>query len=323
MLDYSQFTQKKKKNKKWLKSLGVFFVVVLVLAAFFVQSLFAPVVLSEPKTITIPKGYGVIQIGALLQKEGLVTSALAFRALAESKKSTLKSGPYVFSGEIKLSQVLDRLARAEYGDVYRTVTVPEGSTNRQVAEAIKRSYFIFDQDQFTKASEGLEGYLFPDTYSFLPDTSTAEIIERMQDAFTQKIDPLRSDIEKSGRSLQDIIIMASIIEKEATRDLAEKKIISGILWKRLDEGKLLQVDAPFQYINGRVKAADLRKDGPYNTYTRKGLTPTPIGNPGLDAIKAALYPVASPYYFYLHADQKIYYGENYNQHLNNINRYLR
>ena len=118
--------------------------------------------------------------------------------------------------------------------------------------------------------------------------------------------------------------MASIIEKEATGDLNEQKKVSGILWKRLDEGKLLQVDAPFQYIHGEVNAADLRKDGPYNTYTRLGLTPTPIGNPGLSAIDAAINPVTSPHYFYLHGkDGQIHYGNTYNDHVNNINRYLR
>lgn len=314
----------KKRAKKRFLILGVFFLVGIISGVFIILNLFSPQLVSNPKTVVIPKGYSVIATGELLEKEGIIRSALAFRLSVQSRDVSVKSGPYNFSGIQDLDLVIDRLSGADYGDVYKTVTVPEGSTNKQVAEAIKRSSFVFDQSQFDAATKDSEGYLFPDTYSFLPETETTDIINSLKETFDKKIEPFNQEIKNSGRSLEDIIIMASLIEKEATGSFEEKKTVSGILWKRLDEGQLLQVDAPFKYINGVVKAADLRKDGPYNTYTRKGLTPTPIGNPGIDSIKAAINPISSPYYYYLHGkDGVIRYGQNYNQHLNNINRYLR
>jgi UPF0755 protein len=107
----------------------------------------------------------------------------------------------------------------------------------------------------------------------------------------------------SGKTENQIIIMASLLEKEAKNE-QEAKIISGILWTRIRAGLPLQVDAPFLYILGKtseqLKMSDLQKDGPYNTYTRKGLPAGPIGNPGVAMIKAAIYPQASPYLYYLH-----------------------
>ena len=223
-----------------------------------------------------------------------------------------------------MTDVVSRLASSDYGDVYERLTIPEGSTLIQIGEAIERSGFNFNQKDFKELTTGKEGYLFPDTYNFLPGSSLETIVTNLEKSFENKIGPLRSDIENSGRTLEDIIVMASLIEKEATGSFEEKKIVSGVLWKRIDEDMLLQVDAPFQYVHGKVRAADLRIDGPYNTYTRKGLTPTPIGNPGMDSIRAAISPTKSPYYYYLHGkDGVVRYGQNYNQHLNNINRYLR
>jgi UPF0755 protein len=315
---------KKKKYKKRLIIFGVFFAL-LVLCVVYGLLLFSPVVNTTEKRITIEKGYSVTKTSELLEQEGIISSALAFNILARFDKESIKSGQYIFEvGTIELQQVFNRLSSADYGDVYERLTIPEGSTNRQIADTIKRSSFEIDLEKFDVLTEGTEGYLFPDTYNFLPDTDVETIIDVMKSTFDAKIKSLELEITKSKRTLEEIIIMASLIEKEATGNIEEKKIVSGILWKRLDQGMLLQVDAPFQYIHGVVRAADLRKDGPYNTYTRLGLTPTPIGNPGLDSIIAALEPTSTRYYYYLHGkDGLIRYGVNYNQHINNINRYLR
>jgi len=315
---------KKKKYKKRLIIFGVFFAL-LVLCVVYGLLLFSPVVNTTEKRITIEKGYSVTKTSELLEQEGIISSALAFNILARFDKESIKSGQYIFEvGTIELQQVFNRLSSADYGDVYERLTIPEGSTNRQIADTIKRSSFEIDLEKFDVLTEGTEGYLFPDTYNFLPDTDVETIIDVMKSTFDAKIKSLELEITKSKRTLEEIIIMASLIEKEATGNIEEKKIVSGILWKRLDQGMLLQVDAPFQYIHGVVRAADLRKDGPYNTYTRLGLTPTPIGNPGLDSIIAALEPTSTRYYYYLHGkDGLIRYGVSYNQHINNINRYLR
>lgn len=302
-----------------------FFFGLVVLCIVYGLLLFSPMINTTEKKITIEKGYSVTKTSDLLEQEGIIRSTLAFNILARFEGESIKSGKYIFEvGTIELQQVFNRLSSADYGDVYERFTIPEGSTNRQIADTLKMSSFEIDLEKFDVLTEGTEGYLFPDTYNFLPDTDVETIIDVMKSTFDTKIKSLELEITKSKRTLKDIIIMASLIEKEATGNIEEKKIVSGVLWKRLDQGMLLQVDAPFQYIHGVVRAADLRKDGPYNTYTRLGLTPTPIGNPGLDSIIAALEPTSTRYYYYLHGkDGLIRYGVNYNQHINNINRYLR
>lgn len=318
------YSYKKKNNNRGLIVMGVFLVLILAVIIF-ISSLFSPTLITSEKRITIERGNSIISTGKILEDKGLVHSKLAFRLLAQSEEISIKSGQYIFKeGSQSLKEVVRRLSEADYGDVYERITIPEGSTNEQVAEAIKRSSFVFNEEEFNQLSQGTEGYLFPDTYNFLPDTDLEKIVATFRDNFDTKIEPLEDDIDSSGRTMDDIIIMASIIEKEATGNIDEKKIVSGILWKRLDEGRLLQVDAPFQYINGIVRAEDLREDGPYNTYTRAGLTPTPIGNPGIDSIIAAINPTSTAYYYYLHGkDGQIRYGISYDDHINNINRYLR
>jgi len=316
--------QKKKFTKKLIYFISFFVFCGLFVLLFLYQYIFGSVVLGAEKIITIPDGYSLHQTSELLVEEGVLNSKYSLLLINKTQEISVKAGDYIFSGAQYPMNVAERLTNAEYGDVYKKITIPEGSTNKQIAHIIKNSPFIFDQEVFDTLTQDTEGYLFPDTYSLLPSATTEDIIEILKNTFESKIKPLNTDIKQSSRSLEDIIIMASIIEKEATGDVQEQKIVSGILWKRLDEGKLLQVDAPFQYIHGQVRASDLRKDGPYNTYTRLGLTPTPIGNPGISAINAAINPIQSPYYFYLHGkDGSIHYGVTYDQHINNINRYLR
>lgn len=315
--------KKKKSLGKKIRTILIFlFVVIVISAALLGNYFFSPVTLSQEQMVTIPEGYSIIQTGKTLEEKGLVRSAVLFRVLAQLDKISIKAGTYLFSETIGLTNVIERLRTADYGDVYTSVTLPEGTTTKEMAEILKNNIDTFDSAKFIELAKDKEGYLFPDTYSFLPGVSTETIFETLIDTFDQKVKFLRDGNTK--RSWQDIVVMASLIEKEATGDLDEQKKVSGILWKRLDEGKLLQIDAPFKYINGKVVASDLRKDGPYNTYTRKGLTPTPIGNPGLTAIDAAVNPISTSYYFYLHGKNgQVHYSANYNGHINNINRYLR
>jgi len=134
--------------------------------------------------------------------------------------------------------------------------------------------------------------------------------------------------KKLEKTREEIIIMASILEKEASNNLEQKQIISGILWKRIHIGMLLQVDAPFLYERGKessqLSRADLKKDSLYNTYVHKGLTPTPIGNPGYDSLYAAAHPIQSEYLFYLHgSDGKVHYAKNHTEHVTNKQKYIK
>ena len=147
-----------------------------------------------------------------------------------------------------------------------------------------------------------------------------------EENFNVKIKSIDDAIRAFKKPLKDIVIMASILEAEA-RTTETRRIIAGILWKRLDIGMPLQVDAAFQYIDGKttfqLATSDLETDSPYNTYTRKGLPPTPITNPGLDAILATITPIKTPYLYYLtDKDGKMHYAVTHEGHLANKEKYL-
>jgi UPF0755 protein len=321
--------EKKNTKKKWFFVVTFFCLIgcaAIVIASFI---FFSPHSLKEEKIITIPNGFSVIQTGNLLQQEGIIKSGLVFRILVQLDNISIKSGTYQFtSGRYSLNEVIYRFDRADYGDVYISVTIPEGATNQQIGNIFSAVIPSFDDDVFTNLTKEKEGYLFPSTYQFLPEDTTEVMVKKLLDTFTEKTKTLKEETLAANKNWDDIIIMASLIEKEAGNSAQEQKTVSGILWKRLDKGMLLQVDAPFVYILGKgsseLSLSDLRKDSPYNTYTRKGLTPTPINNPGLSAIEAALYPITSSYYYYLHSpDGRIHYGVTHSDHINNKNRYLR
>lgn len=330
MLQDSYFTlkennQKRHRKKTWF-FLSFFLILILIgIGTFFYVTL--PVQINTEKIITVPEGYTLGQSFDLLQQESVIRSSVVAQVFGRITKVSIKAGTYQFSeGLHGLVEVVNRFDRGDYGDVYIRMTIPEGSTNREIAAIINKHFPELSQDEFIQKAANKEGYLFPDTYLFLPDVSIDDIIKKLETTFTQKTKTL-FETYASSRSPEDIVIMASLIEKEAGNNPVEQKTVSGILWKRIDRGMLLQVDAPFLYIQGKTSAqlslTDLRTDGPYNTYTRSGLTPTPIGNPGLSAIEAALNPIDSLYFFYLHDNNGgIHYGVTHDEHVRNKQRYL-
>jgi len=183
-----------------------------------------------------------------------------------------------------------------------TVTIPEGLTVRQIEERLGLQLPV----------ENLEGFLFPDTYYFSFGFSGAEVVKKMKDNFDKKVNQeIREEIKRQGKTLFEIITMASMIEKEV-RTLEDKKLVSGLLWKRLKTNMPLQVDATIAYIltkegKGEWTFEEMRReiakardiDSPYNTYKYRGLPVGPISNPGLESILAAVYPEDSEYWYYL------------------------
>ena len=316
-----------KKRKSYKKVIFGFFVVITMFVIFSVLQLISARFLESEKMVTVPEGYSIIKTSQLLEDEGLIHSALLARIYMQYKNISPKSGTYFFKKPGDMFSVITRISESDYGDVYASITIPEGSTNKQLVSAVKRSKIVVDEKILFDLIKGKEGYLFPDTYSFLPDVTESDIIKKLEKTFLEKIK--KAETKKTVEKTQnEIVIMASILEKEAGNDLEQKQIISGILWKRIRIGMLLQVDAPFLYERGKGSAqlthTDLKKDSPYNTYIHKGLTPTPIGNPGYDSLYAAAHPIESDYLFYLHAgDGSIHYGKNYNEHLKNIRLYLK
>lgn len=239
----------------------------------------------------------------------------------------VSDGEYYFDSPVSSLQIALRISGRQFGIDRTKVTFPEGFTNKQMAERLASVFPGFDPVLFLTLAKGTEGYLFPDTYGFFPSVTPDFVVAALKRNFTNKVDPLTQEIKESGRSLHDVMIMASIVEKEAAGD-GDRAVVAGILWKRFDTDLALQVDAPFLYILGKESSeltrADLAINSPYNTYRNKGLPPTPIGNPGLASIKASIHPQTSPYLYYLHdKDGMIHYASTYKEHQKNIAKYLR
>ncbi len=284
----------------------IFCVLVLIVFLVFVNFLFFNVPKNFPTgaILNIKEGSSLRSVSKYLEENNVIDSRVFFETLViifEGEK--VVSGDYLFESKISVFEVARRVSSGERHLAPVKVTIPEGFNVVDIAKAFVLKLPKFNQDNFYR--EAKEGYLFPDTYFFLTTDNEEDVLQSMFDNFEKKIKPIRLEIISSGKSEKDIIIMASIIEKESKGD-ADREFISGILWKRLKIGMPLQVDAD------------------PNTYKTKGLPKNPTANPGLKAIKAAIYPKASSYLYYLHdKDGNIHYATTFAEHVSNKLKYLK
>ncbi len=241
-------------------------------------------------------------------------------------RNQAKAGVYSFITPESLLTVAYRLITGAYGIPLIRMTFPEGMSVREMAAEVASTYPSISAEEFISAGQSYEGYLFPDTYFFSPSADAASIVSAMRTNFNAKIAPLSNEIDSSEYSLRDIIILSSLVEKEA-RTNTDMRIVAGILFNRLKIGMPLQVDAVFGYIYNRAtyspSLADLKVNSPYNTYTHTGLPPGPIDNPGLNSIEAVLNPIKTKYLYYLTGkDGLMHYATTYAGHQSNLRKYL-
>jgi UPF0755 protein len=206
------------------------------------------------------------------------------------------------------------------------MTFFEGLTAKQMGDLLDKKVPDFDAATFETLGQQKEGYLFPDTYYVLPGEDPVVLLGAMQHNFDNHVLAASTSIQKFGKPLASVIIMASLLEREAP-DLHDRQIIAGILWRRIALGMPLQVDAVFPYIlnkpGSQLTKADLGVDSPYNTYTHLGLPPGPIANPGLTSITAAVTPIKTSYLYYLSDKQgNFHYCATYACQLANVQKYF-
>ncbi len=244
-------------------------------------------------------------------------------------KRNIIAGDYSFESRENVLTIAWRVSHGGFNTKSVKITLPEGLNSYEIASILENKLPFFDKTKFINLVEAkkMEGYLFPDTYFLAPSISEEEIISLMNSNYNEKIKTLSEDIKKFGKSESDIIKMASILEGEA-RLYETRQVVAGILWKRISIGMALQVDSSFKYINGKTSADltidDLKIDSPYNSYTNRGLPPTPISNPGLVAIKASINPVKTPYlYFLTDKDGNMHYASTLEEHAANKVKYLK
>jgi UPF0755 protein len=264
-------------------------------------------------TFTVRAGEGSVEIGRNLRDAGVVDSVNRFRDVAEERglDGSLKPGTYKLVTGMSIDAVLDLLARGP--STGTPLTIPEGWTVAQIAARLADTR-QFTRDEVDKALESkdlivpyrpegetsLEGLLFPETYG-IEDKDSAESV--LQDMLSQlEIVMQRQDLSEIPRGLNtyQLLIVASMIEREA-KIPADRARIAAVIYNRLGIGKPLEIDATVEYAVGHSKltAKDLRSSSPYNTYTHKGLPPTPIAAPGEAAIQAALKPADGDWIYYV------------------------
>lgn len=289
----------------------------------------------------VEKGDKLKEISKKLEEKGIIRSAIFFETyiiLTDSSKG-LKAGDYYFSPNMSVYEISEIIKEGE--DSVFKVTIPEGfnifQIEKAMGEAAGREVILRDlkvgdfKDQFDFLEDvpndhSLEGFLFPDTYQ-IPSFEAKEIASLMLFNFGKKVTPeLREKLVLQKKSVFDVVIMASMIEKEV-REKKDMELVSGILWKRLSIQMPLQVDATVNYAlnkQGTVLKSDLQIDSPYNTYKFYGLPKGPISNPGIDSIKAVISPKESNYWYYLSAKTgETIFSRNLDEHNLARAKYLR
>lgn len=276
----------------------------LLFAALVGRSALPPKEFPTGAIVSIREGAGLQEIAHDLEDARLVRSTFWFRtfAIVFGGERGMKAGEYFFEEPVSAPVLAWRIFRGDHRIETVKITIPEGFTNAKIAALFDGRFPFFDGRLFNL--EAPQGYLFPDTY-FVPVTATASsTVKVMHENFIRKIFSVTSEIEKSGKTLEDIIRMASLIEGEANNQ-TDRELVSAVLWKRLAIGMPLQVDVDKK------------------TYEFQGLPKVPINNPGLLAIKAALAPTSTPYLYYLTGqDGKMHYAKTFEEHKQNIAKYL-
>jgi len=289
---------------------------------------------SENNLFLVERGQNLFEIAYNLEKDEIIKNKLflGLYVFLRMSQNELQAGQYFLNPSMSIKEIGDKIIS---GDTAKTtITIPEGWNLRDIgwyfenqgmfqAEELfelvgfplinysvntdlpKPKDFSLDYDFLKNKPKNisLEGYLFPDTYEIVLGAELEEIVRKMLANFNKKLtEELKKEIQKQGKSIFEIITMASLIEKEV-KTLEDKKIVSGVLWKRLSAGIGLQVDATITYITGkksvRISKQETEIDSLYNTYKYRGLPLGPISNPGLESIEAAIYPENSDYWYYL------------------------
>ena len=303
-------------------------------------------------TFLISQGESVKQIGENLHKADLIKSKFCFKVYIRqnNKQANLQAGEYILNPNLSIKEIANTLVAGQSLSKEKTIKIIEGWNINDINKYLANNAII-SENEFTELAKleignwkleinkpnfldnapikaDLEGYLFPDTYRIFKDASAEDIIEKMLTNFDKKLtEEMRVEISKQGKTIHKIIIMASLIEKEV-RTAEDMKIVSGIFWDRIKYGQALESCATLAYILGINKPQytieDTKIDSLYNTYQNQGLPPGPICNPGINAIKAAIYPKYTNYNYFLNSPDtgETIFSKTLDEHNRNKARYL-
>ena len=329
---------------------------------FFYISINFPLTCQEECNFSIAKGENLKSISDRLKNEKFISSSMLFQSYVKMKgqQKNIKAGDYPFTPfrdesltgfttHLSIVNITKIITDGKLAQNNNNFLILEGETMLEIEENLKEKGLINESsslknwkiedflekkylDIFSKASSdvSLEGYLFPDSYNLPQGLEEKEILSIFIDNFVAKAEnDLFFEIEKQERSFYEILTMASLLEKEV-REETDKRMVADILWRRLDTNFPLQIDATICYSKfGSFKKCALARelftlDSEYNTYLYKGLPPTPINNPGIESIQAALNPLANDYWYYMTDGKtgKTIFSETFKEHLEARGKYL-
>ncbi|HRS22582.1 MAG TPA: endolytic transglycosylase MltG [Candidatus Woesebacteria bacterium] len=302
--------------KKWVLFLGLILCLGVV-GGFFLWGNLPVSSENQPKDFVINQGEKLTSIAARLEKSRLIRNKYVFLFYTSrlGLKQKIQSGKFRLAPNLSTAAIVQRLSHGGSTDYW--LRIIDGSRVEEITPRFSKEW---------------EGYLFPDSY-LIPEYFTPnDILQVIKDNFDKKLAQAKVGATNL-MSDQEIVILASLLEREG-RQLETKQMIAGILLNRLKANLALQIDATVQYArdtfrNPKVywqplQADDINLVSPYNTYKNKGLPPGPICNPGYDSLYAAFHPTASDYLFYVTGkDGQMHYAKTYQEHLENIENYLK
>jgi peptidoglycan lytic transglycosylase G len=269
-------------------------------------------------SVTIPEGASAGEIADILDEQGVVSSAQLFewRLKLAGKSDRIQADTYALATGMSYSAAIDRLTGASAGP--EQLTIPEGLAAGQIADLVteagisgdylaasKKPPKGFDPAKYGSDTDNLEGFLFPATYDLTEGETASQLVGQQVEAFRDNVANVDfSYAKKKNLTVYDVLIIASMIEREASPTVPKERAeVAAVIYNRLKQGIPLGIDATTRYeyqnYDQPITQAQLGKDTPYNTRLNAGLPPTPIGNPGIDAIKAAARPAAVNYIYYV------------------------
>jgi UPF0755 protein len=334
--------------------LGVIVVLGVVLTGGFLFDAFfvGPEADAQVVAFEVQSGDSVSEIAEDLNEAGIIESELFFKIYVKltGNAGRLQAGTFELTPGMNFRALLAQLTDAQAQEV--EVTIPEGYTIEQIGEVVMEALPSISQEDWEQATsvdgkrvldaaeilqgipsdQGLEGYLFPDTYRFRADANATVVVETIVLTLKPRLAEHtltlpRNLILEGGLTFHEMITMASMVEREV-RSPEDMKLVAGIFYTRLTIGMALQADSTVNYVTGKTDAAvsleDSRVDSPYNTYQYLGLPPGPISNPGMNAILAVLNPTDSDaLYFLTTEDGEVVYAQTFDEHIANKYQYLK
>jgi UPF0755 protein len=317
-----------KNNTKYIIIIGILLVVIFILPVVKYKSFLSSPAADKNKAVQvkIKKGMNSGTIIDTLYDNGLLTSKLMAKIYlkisggGDSAGKDFKAGVYKFNYRMTPLEIFEMLKQHKIDLNYVKFTIPEGYNTRQIAEKMVKVGLINDVEELYRCFKfekfnykfldklpknrlyAFEGYLFPDSYEFEKGMTVRYMVDEMLGRFNLVYSRLKPEFQKNKLSIDDIIIVASMVEEEAMID-ADRAKIAAVIYNRLKINMRLQIDATVQYALDKHKSvlylSDLKVDSPYNTYKYKGLPEGPISNPGVKSIEAALNPDKNNYIYYV------------------------